>query len=185
MYPGIIIKQKRQELGMTLEELSQQTSFSIGYLSKLERADSMPPLATLQKLAEVLNINMMELLNLEQQPSETTDKDIKINRRSKEPPHFEEDDISHSEALMSDYKNRAIVPFLLTVRPGETESFSHDAEEFLYILEGEILLIYKNKQYTLKKGDSAYLDSRKPHRFINQTNETVTILTANYIYRRF
>ena len=184
MYPGIIIKQKRQKMKMTLEELSQQTSFSIGYLSKLERAESMPPLATLQKLAEVLDINMLELLDPEQAPSETADKDIEICR-SRIPEVLPEGEVSRSESLMGSHKNRAILPFLLRVNPGETETFTHDAEEFLYILEGEVLLVYKNRQFTLKKGDSAYLDSRKPHRFINQTDSVVTILTANYIYRRF
>lgn len=184
MYPGGTIKQKRQELGMTLEELSQQTSFSIGYLSKLERAESTPPLATLQKVAEVLDLNMMDLLDPHRNPSETADKDIEISRfRYPEAPS--EGEFSRSEALMGGHKNRAMLPFLLRIEPGETETFSHDAEEFLYVLEGEVLLLYKNKQYTLRKGDSAYLDSRKPHRFINQSDAPVLVLTANYIYRRF
>lgn len=184
MYPGIIIKQNRLKMKMTLEELSQQTSFSIGYLSKLERAESMPPLATLQKLAEVLDINMMDLLDPQQSSPENADKDIEICRKLPAEP-LPQGEVSRSEALMGSHKNRAILPFLLRVNPGETETFTHDAEEFLYILEGEILLIYKNKQYTLKQGDSAYLDSRKPHRFLNQTDQPATILTANYIYRRF
>jgi len=182
MYPGIIIKQKRLDLGMTLEELSRQTSFSIGYLSKLERADSMPPLATLQKLAEVLDIDMVKLLNIDRTPSESGDKDIELCRM----PDFSDAEQEHSSLpLMNDFKNHAIVPFLMRVMPGQTETFTHDAEEFLYIVEGEITLEYKQKTYSLKKGDGAYIDSRKPHSFINQGSEPALILTANYIYRRF
>lgn len=182
MYPGIIIKQKRLDLGMTLEELSRQTAFSIGYLSKLERADSMPPLATLQKLAEVLDIDMVDLLNIDRTPSESGDKDIEICRT----PDFSDSGSEHASLpLMKDFKNHAIVPFLMRVMPGQTESFTHDAEEFLYVVEGEITLSYKNKKYTLAEGDGAYIDSRKPHRFINSGRTPALILTANYIYRRF
>ncbi len=183
MYPGIIIKQKRQDLGMTLEELSRQTSFSIGYLSKLERADSAPPLATLQKLAEVLDIDMVELLNIDDRGvSESGDKDIELFHT----PDFSDAAEDHSsQPLMKDFKNHAIVPFLMRVMPGKTETFTHDAEEFLYVIEGEITLDYKRKEYKLKKGDGAYIDSRKPHSFVNSGRTPALILTANHIYRRF
>lgn len=182
MNPGMIIKQKRQELGMTLEELSRETDFSIGYLSKLERADSAPPLATLQKLAEVLGLDMAELLHIGKTASETGDNDIEICRAPAEEPQAAE---HSSRPLMRDFKHRAIVPFLMRVMPGQTETYTHDAEEFLYVVEGEVVLEYKRKRYVLKTGDGAYLDSRKAHRFHNETSQPALILTANYIYRRF
>ena len=182
MYPGIIIKQKRLDLGMTLEELSRQTAFSIGYLSKLERADSAPPLATLQKLAEVLDIDMVDLLNIDRTPSDSGDKDIKLCCT----PDFSDSADEHSsQPLMKDFKNHAIVPFLMRVMPGQTEIFTHDAEEFLYVVEGEVTLNYKHKDYKLSKGDGAYIDSRKPHSFINRGSVPALVLTANHIYRRF
>ena len=182
MYPGIIIKQKRLDLGMTLEELSRQTAFSIGYLSKLERADSAPPLATLQKLAEVLDIDMVDLLNIDRTASDSGDKDIKLCHT----PDFSDSADEHSSLpLMKDFKNHAIVPFLMCVMPGQTETFRHDAEEFLYVIEGNITLNYKDKEYALAKGDGAYIDSRKAHSFINNGSEPALILTANHMYRRF
>lgn len=180
MNPGTVIKQKRRELGMTLEEVSRKTDFSVGYLSKLERADSVPPLATLQKLAEVLGLDMIALLNIGQAPSETGDQDIEICRA----PVFAAGEHA-SQPLLRDFKNRAIVPFLMRILPGQTETYTHDAEEFLYVVEGEITLCYKENRYLLKRGDGAYLDSRRAHRFENNGNTPALVLTANYIYRRF
>lgn len=182
MYPGEIIKQKRQKLAMTLEELSQETSFSIGYLSKLERGTSLPPLATLQKVASVLDIDMMQLLNSQEDHVISADKDIELSVRADAEDPKEQ---YTSRALLKDYKNRAILPLVMHIKPGQTEVFSHDAEEFIYVLEGEVVLNYKGKQHTLKKGDGAYIDSRKPHSFENLSEETASLLTANYIYRRF
>ena len=73
----------------------------------------------------------------------------------------------------------------MCVESGETEIFTHDAEEFIFILEGKITLRYKDNDYILEKGDSAYIDSRRPHSFINEEPDKAVILTANYIYRRF
>lgn len=39
----------------------------------------------------------------------------------------------------------------------------HEGEEFLYVLEGEIVLSYGEEKFNLKKGDSIYYDSIVPH----------------------
>jgi quercetin dioxygenase-like cupin family protein len=41
--------------------------------------------------------------------------------------------------------------------------FEHEGEEFIYVLEGRHELVYDGKPYIMKKGDSAYYDSRIPH----------------------
>jgi len=181
MFPGVIIKERRLKNGLTLEELSQKTSFSIGYLSKLERAESMPPLATLQKLADVLDLDMTELLSIDDGVSETADRDIEISRSNTH-------DFSGSyttDTLFTSKRNRAIVPTLMRIKPGATDSFEHDAEEFIYVVEGSVDLRYKDSVYHLSRGDGAYIDSRKPHSFVNNGTGDAVIITANYIYRRF
>lgn len=182
MYSGEVIKSRRLELGMTLEEVSLESGFSIGYLSKLERGNTVPPLATMQKLAAVLGIDMMELLNVGGIESETKDRDIEISRNISEEETAEQ---YSSRAIFAEYRNRAVLPLIMHINPGETEVFTHDAEEFIYVLEGEVILEYKDKRHELKKGDGAYIDSRKAHRFINQCDKKALLLTANYIYRRF
>jgi len=45
------------------------------------------------------------------------------------------------------------------------EPITHDGQEFVYIVEGAIELVYDGKTYRLEKGDSAYLDASRSHRF--------------------
>ena len=182
---GSTVKQRRLSLGLTLEELSRLTAFSVGYLSKLEHSESIPPLATLQKLALALNMDMMDILNTDICEEKSADNDISVFRGKDLKKEHAESGNYFSYPIIKDHKNRVIAPFIMCVESGETEIFTHDAEEFIFILEGNITLRYKDNDYILEKGDSAYIDSRRPHSFINEEPDKAVILTANYIYRRF
>ncbi len=170
---------------MTLEELSRLSNLSLSYLSKLERSDRIPPFATLQTLATVLDFDMTEILS--PQPSEKAegDADIMILRREDHKAADDGNDGYSMTPLTVSYKNTALSPFLLSLPPGQTTDFSHDAEEFIYVLQGELKLVYKGIVHSLTEGDSVYLDSRNVHRFINDSGAPVTLLTVNHIYRRF
>jgi mannose-6-phosphate isomerase-like protein (cupin superfamily) len=150
----------------------------------LERTDRIPPFATLQTLATVLDFDMTEILS---PPSHKTegDADIMILRREQHKGMDADNDGYSMTPLTTSYKNTALSPFLLSLQPGQTADFSHDAEEFVYVLQGNLKIVYKGVAYPLKEGDSVYLDSRNVHSFINENDHPVTLLTVNHIYRRF
>ena len=186
MKPGSIIKKHRLKKKLTLEELSKLTSLSVGYISKLERSDRIPPFSTLQTIASVLEVDMAELLGISSKASEeAADKDICIRHGEETAQILNGQDGYVTIPLVSDYKKRNISPILVYLFPGESDVFSHDAEEFLYVISGEVTLLYKNEKHALKSGDSVYLDSRKEHKFINTSDKEAIILTTNYLYRRF
>lgn len=186
MKPGHIIKRHRLKKKLTLEELSRLTSLSVGYISKLERSDKIPPFSTLQTIALVLEVDMAELLGISPKTNEeTADKDICIHRNEETERLIEGQDGYVTIPLVSDYKKRNISPILVCLFPGESEVFAHDAEEFIYVVSGQMTLVYKNESHNLGPGDSAYLDSRKEHKFINSGDRAAIILTTNYLYRRF
>jgi quercetin dioxygenase-like cupin family protein len=57
-------------------------------------------------------------------------------------------------------------PFVVDVRPTqgtEAPSSSHEGEEFIHVLEGEIELRYGADVIALRTGDSVYYDSIVPH----------------------
>ena len=57
-------------------------------------------------------------------------------------------------------------PFLVTFDPtaaSTVEPMVHEGEEFLHVLSGTLELLYDGETYTLKKGDSLYIDSSHPH----------------------
>ena len=58
-------------------------------------------------------------------------------------------------------------PFLLSFDPKVAQGvpITHDGQEFVYVVEGAVELFYDGRCYRLEQGDSAYLDSSRPHTF--------------------
>lgn len=59
---GKSIKQERQKLNLTQEQLSEKLDISISYLGRIERGERNIPLDTLVRLANILNVSIDYLL---------------------------------------------------------------------------------------------------------------------------
>jgi transcriptional regulator with XRE-family HTH domain len=55
---GLVISKKRNELGLTQQEVADATGFSRNYISDMENGRYAPSLDALSKLAVVLNIDL-------------------------------------------------------------------------------------------------------------------------------
>jgi len=64
-------------------------------------------------------------------------------------------------------------PFIIDIIPNEkseTLKSSHEGEEFIYVLEGNVTIYYGTEIFELGKGDSMYLDSIVSHLVTTKTN---------------
>ncbi len=59
---GERLRELRQQRGLTLLELSQQTSLSVSYLSDLERGRTNPSIDTLERIASSYNMLLGEVV---------------------------------------------------------------------------------------------------------------------------
>lgn len=66
---GEKLRQHRKRFGYTLQELSQKTNLSVGYLSNIERDAASPTIATLDILCNALRVDIVELLKADRSPS--------------------------------------------------------------------------------------------------------------------
>jgi transcriptional regulator with XRE-family HTH domain len=186
MNSGQIVKKHRLKKKMTLEDVSKLTSLSTGYLSKLERSDRIPPFATLQTLSRTLDFDMTTLLNSQIHELNTEgDQDILILRKANHEITKDGVEGYFMTPLTISYKNTAMSPFKIYIFPGQTKDFKHDAEEFLYVIEGSVKIVYKGSIYPLNEGDSVYFDSRNVHSFINESEQNALLLSINHVYRKF
>lgn len=74
-------------------------------------------------------------------------------------------------------------PFLVDVNPIEDTDYTtstHEGEEFIYVLEGAIEIIYGKNTYTLTEGDSIYYDSIVPHHVHAAKDSSARILGIIY-----
>lgn len=88
------------------------------------------------------------------------------------------------EYLMTNMVTQAeMLPKLVEILPQkeveESLTYSHEGEEFVYVLEGILTLKVENEVYDLYPGDCAHYLSTRAHNWSNQTNKVVKFITIN------
>src|SRR5262249_46322415 len=161
----------RQARGMTLTDLARATGKTKGYLSKLERSDRLPPFTTLGALAHALGVELDEFLKAPPAPlsplpapatqprrqGKVSSRNIDIHRGGAAGHRFVAGEAYAYLPLVQQYRGKYMSPFLMKLPPGKSWTFTHDAEEFTYVLEGAVHLIYEQRTHKLSAGDGFYL----------------------------
>lgn len=177
------IKKIRLESNMSQERLAHLSDLTKGYISKIEKSDKAPPLSTLSKIANALNVDITILTAEDLESPE--DMSLCIVRKG-EGKRISSATLEgyHYEALAYKKSGKNMEPFLLMPAFNEKAIFSHDGEEFMYTLEGVHEFIYDNEKYILREGDSIYFDSIIPHTGRSMGKQRAKILAVMYSYKR-
>jgi quercetin dioxygenase-like cupin family protein len=69
--------------------------------------------------------------------------------------------------------------FRVSAGSGSGDSYTHEGEEFLYVLRGELAITVNEDEYRLKRGDSFYFESATPHRWKNLGRAETWVLWVN------
>jgi uncharacterized cupin superfamily protein len=72
-------------------------------------------------------------------------------------------------------------PHIFHVAPGKgsTDFYTHQGEEFLYMVKGALKISLGDEEFQLKPGDSFYFESTVRHRWINPGKTEAVILWIN------
>jgi quercetin dioxygenase-like cupin family protein len=72
-------------------------------------------------------------------------------------------------------------PFIVDIEPEAVqEKSTHEGEEFVHVLSGQLSLEYGRDASILNAGDSVYYDSIVPHRLLSADKKPVRILAVIY-----
>jgi quercetin dioxygenase-like cupin family protein len=77
--------------------------------------------------------------------------------------------------------NRKMMPIVAVITPGggSAEWWSHEGEEVMVVLEGRVLLeIEGSTPVVLERGDSAYYDATRRHRWSNLGDTVARIISV-------
>lgn len=174
---GKKIKQLRLRQKKTQQEIADECQISKSLLSKIENGQTNSAIATLAKIAEALDVKLSWLLEDE------SEHDLVLLKKSARQYKEGADHIGYSYELLA---NRSpytgVEPTVVHVPPkGEhtrTEGYTHAHDEFIYILEGNIQLMYNGDSYhLLEAGDTAFFNGTKPHLFIPVDEKGAKVLT--------
>ena len=166
---GNKIKQLRTLLGLTQEELANRCELTKSYISQLENNKTSPSLATLSLILEVLGTNFSDFFH------EEAENKIVFNKEEQIKKSFDGYDmtwlIPTSQKLTMESVLVDIAPLSQTL-----EDTPHEGEEFGYILEGSVDVVYGNVIKTCKKGEAFYIETNKFHYLINRTNKPAKLI---------
>lgn len=161
---GERIREVRETRGLTIEDLSSRTGISVDALERIEANETTPPLSQLVRLGKALDMKMGYFLSAgEPRPMCVVRAHARrtVARRGK---RASEQYGYVYESLAAEKTDRCMEPFLVTMVPSEFgELSSHDGQEFLFVLEGEIRVQVGHEVQVLHAGDSVYYDSPTPH----------------------
>ncbi len=168
LHIGHKIRELRKGAGLVLQDLSDRTDLSKPLLSQIENEVVSPPIATLLKISKALNVNISFFF----QQGDPEEKVVLVRRdESKviDSRYFgREESGYYYEALAFKKPSKSMEPFLVEFKRKKAEKlsyFSHEGEEFIYVLQGTLEFRTKDQHYVLDPGDSLYFESSIPHAY--------------------
>lgn len=172
---GVAIKNLRKNKKMTLKELSEITALSISFLSQLERGKSSATLNSLKKISLALDVNPSLFFESSLYDRNHVNQKKFVLERMAATPFFYKD-------LSDGIKRPAFSPLLVVMKPGQNKGdlFSHDGQEFLYVLEGQLTVQIEETVKVLNPNESMMFDSNSSHYWYNYTDEDVRFLCVSY-----
>jgi len=159
---GERIRMAREWKGFTLDELAIKTGLEKAYLEKAEAGEEMLPLGVLVKVAKTLSLRLADVISRGQEPFTVvrSGEGRALHRTGSSDRGFG----YRYESLAPNKKGKTMEPFLVTLFPHQSMlTSSHEGQEFLYVLEGEVEVTLEGKKNRLSPGDSIYYDSIDEH----------------------
>lgn len=167
---GALVRARRRQMHMTLQALSDAAGVSVGYLSQIERDLAMPSLGTLAQIAQGLNAELNHFILA---PA----IDTGLSRASERMIFSVGGSPVSYERIGADFAGNQLSSFVITIPAGHrSEVFSHEGEELVYVLSGEILFGLDDDETTLTPGDGLHFRGIQPHYWWNKTDRPVRLI---------
>jgi len=181
---GNRMRQLRERQGLSLKELSRLSGVEEDTLSRIESGDLQPQLGTVLKLAKSLEGDLGSLISGEgEKPYAITRKSERKQVVRSGSPESEQTQYAY-KSLAPEVRGRHMEPLLVRLQPNpEEEPSVHQGEEFIFVLEGNVLLQMGQERFELEPGDSAYYQSTHPH-LVTALEDSATILAVIYEDKR-
>lgn len=169
------IRLLREKRGLSLEELSEDSGYPVDLLKAIEEGDINPPVAVVLQLSRTLKIDIDRVQGAQKKKA--------ARRRNKS--HMTRVSSYAYLPLSRPGEEKHLRAYRVTVDP-ETEhkgvEYHHDGEEFIYVLEGEGLVIQVGQNITtLERGGSIHFNSGIHHTLSNPTNHKAELLVVIYV----
>ena len=154
---GAKLRSTRVAQGLTLAQVAESTGLSKGFLSRVERDETSPSVATLVQLCQVLSLPVGALFE---------EPDIQRITLA-EAPHINLGGVGATELLMSPRGEERVQLLRSSLEPGAHGG--HDLYtvncdvEVLHVISGVVTVRFADRSVRLDAGDALTFPGREPH----------------------
>jgi DNA-binding transcriptional MerR regulator/quercetin dioxygenase-like cupin family protein len=169
---GPQLRKMRERKGLSLADAAKRSGISPGFLSAVERAHANASVSTLQHLATTYGSTVTELFHTSAKEDRLVGPDDR--RVLRVHPGVQMELLSTGAPMLQS--------MLFRVAPlaGSEGSYSHQGEEFIYMLSGSLeIWLDELECHVLNEGDSFWFESMHAHRWMNPGGTEAVLLWIN------
>jgi DNA-binding transcriptional MerR regulator len=157
--------------GESLAQVAASVDISVGFLSNLERSQTGVSVGIMHRLAHHYGTTLSAFYYQADSPGPHVPKS---KRRL----------LSNSDGVRMEelaWGNIVMEPHIFHVAPGKgsLEYYTHQGQEFLYLIKGQLAITLDDKEYQLAPGGSFYFESSIRHRWRNTGKSEAIVLWVN------
>ncbi|WP_417518785.1 helix-turn-helix domain-containing protein [Minwuia sp.] len=164
---GRRVREMRKTREMTLEALATRTGLTKGYLSKIENARKLPPVATLSSISGALGCDIAWFFQSDPSDGPLEGRVSIVRADERQPVVRGGSNFGYDyQAIAHRKSDKAMSPFIFTFPPTIESDvhFEHEGEEMIFILSGTVEFEIEDRTVLLSEGDCIYFESDLRHR---------------------
>jgi transcriptional regulator with XRE-family HTH domain len=184
---GSRVSKFREIKRLTAEQLAERAGIEANIITRIEKDELKPSLATLLKISRAMGIRLANFLDDSVGPDpivvRASDRDVlgetELSSGADAPTSLEFHSLGRGKI------DRHMEPFYIEIvpkPPGQVKVSQHEGEEFIVVMSGKVELQYQKETYILEPGDSAYYSSDVPHRLVALNDEKAEIIAVIYFH---
>jgi len=166
-----IVAEKIQALlnakNMSIPELAERAGLTVAQIDFILTSPVVPSLSPIIKIARALGVRLGTFLDDSDQLGPVIHRVTEHTALATFSSQLS-DANSHLDffSLAGNKTGRHMEPFVISINPSKDNEpllSSHEGEEFIYVLEGAVSIIYGKESIVLNQGESIYYDSIVDH----------------------
>ncbi|QIS14648.1 helix-turn-helix domain-containing protein [Nocardia arthritidis] len=164
------VRRRREEAGLTLEQLSIQSSVSRAMLSKVERGEKSPTIGVASRIAHALEASLSDLIG-----GAAAASGAAVVMRKSERPIFRDPETGFERHIVSAAPGAGTGEMIFHHLPAQVSTgllpaYPPGTEKQLVVLDGTVTVLIGGISETLSAGDSLFFQADADHGFANRTN---------------
>lgn len=170
------LKELRRERNLTLGQLAKISGISKAMLSELEKGDGNPTINTLWKIANGLNVPYTKLM-------EGVEKEVTVVKKDELTAQTDETMHYRAFCYFGSTPIRNFELFYVEIDPGTANpsiGHSEKAQEYVYVIQGELVLQTQKTEHILSAGDALVFDASLGHIYKNRQDTLLMLMVVNF-----